>query len=104
MQTLLAEHTFDLALVIGGYNSSNTGHLLEIAEPRVRAFHIKGPECLMTRTTIRHQPVNQKSEVETVVKGSWLPEGEVRVGLTAGASTPDLVIGAVVDRVLELRG
>jgi 4-hydroxy-3-methylbut-2-enyl diphosphate reductase len=99
----LITEPLDLMLVVGGYNSSNTGHLLEIAAPHVRAYHIKGPECLVSPRCIRHKPIDEKNEVESEVPDGWLPDGEIRVGLTAGASTPDLVIGAVVDRVLALR-
>ena len=50
---------------------------------------------------IRHRPVRQYSEVVT---GNWLPSGPVTLGLTAGASTPDSVVGDVLDRILALRG
>lgn len=99
----LIREPLDLVFVIGGYNSSNTGHLLEIASEHIRAFHMKGPECLVSREVIRHKPVGGKREIETVIEGGWLPDGEVRIGLTAGASTPDTAIGAVVERILELR-
>jgi 4-hydroxy-3-methylbut-2-enyl diphosphate reductase len=91
----------DLLVVIGGYNSSNTGHLVEMAEGRVPAFHIEGPGGLLGADRIRHKPAGGKVETETE---GWLPAGPVTIGITAGASTPDVVIGAVVGRILELRG
>jgi 4-hydroxy-3-methylbut-2-enyl diphosphate reductase len=97
----LIQEPLDLLIVIGGYNSSNTGHLLEMAIGRVPAFHIKGAECLVARDEIRHKPAGRRDEV---VSKDWLPDGPLTIGLTAGASTPDVVIGAVVDRVLRLRG
>jgi 4-hydroxy-3-methylbut-2-enyl diphosphate reductase len=97
----LIREPLDLLLVIGGYNSSNTGHLLEMAEGRVPAFHIKGAECLASADRILHKPAGRREEVES---RGWLPSGPATIGLTAGASTPDSVIGAVVDRVLALRG
>jgi 4-hydroxy-3-methylbut-2-en-1-yl diphosphate reductase len=97
---LIAERP-DLLVVIGGYNSSNTGHLVEMAAGRVPAFHIEGPDGLLSVDRIRHKPAGSKAEVETE---GWLPAGPLTVGLTAGASTPDVVIGAVVARILELRG
>jgi 4-hydroxy-3-methylbut-2-enyl diphosphate reductase len=100
----LLREPLDLMLVIGGYNSSNTGHLLEIANEKVTAFHVEGPACLVSREAMRHKPVGRAEEVETTVDGGWLPEGDVTIGLTAGASTPDVVIGEVVARVLALRG
>lgn len=102
---LIAERP-DLLLVIGGYNSSNTGHLVEMAEGRVPAYHIEGPASLVSAERIRHRPVGgaagaSRAEVETP---DWLPRGPLTIGITAGASTPDVVIGAVVERVLALRG
>jgi 4-hydroxy-3-methylbut-2-enyl diphosphate reductase len=97
----LIREPLDLLLVVGGYNSSNTGHLVEMAEGKVPAFHIKGPECLVDERVIRHKPAHGRDEVEA---RGWLPPGPVTIGVTAGASTPDVVIGAVVDRVLALRG
>jgi 4-hydroxy-3-methylbut-2-enyl diphosphate reductase len=97
----LIEERPDLLIVIGGYNSSNTGHLVEMAQGRVPAFHIEGPGGLVSAETIRHKPVGRTGEVET---RGWLPTGPVTIGLTAGASTPDVVIGAVVERILALRG
>ena len=98
----LIQEPLDLLIVIGGYNSSNTGHLAEMAEGKVSAFHIKGPECLVDAQRIRYKPIGQKDEAEAT---GWLPEKpDLRIGLTAGASTPDAVIGSVVERLLALRG
>jgi 4-hydroxy-3-methylbut-2-enyl diphosphate reductase len=92
----------DLLIVIGGYNSSNTGHLAEMAVGRVPAFHVTGREGLLSAALIRHKPVGEAGEAEA---RDWLPtQGPLTIGLTAGASTPDSVVGAVVDRLLELRG
>lgn len=91
----------DLMIVIGGFNSSNTGHLVEICAERVPTFHVEGPEGLVSATTIRHRPVHGGDLVETA---DWLPARAVVVGLTAGASTPDREIGRLIGRLLELRG
>ncbi len=61
----------------------------------------QGPDGLLSREVVRHRPVGGKAPVET---SGWLPQGPVVVGVTAGASTPDVTIGAVVARVLALRG
>jgi 4-hydroxy-3-methylbut-2-enyl diphosphate reductase len=97
----LIREPLDLLLVIGGFNSSNTAHLAELAEGKVPAYHIDGEAGLVSRDVIRHKPVGRK---ETVEARGWLPEGPLTVGVTAGASTPDVTIGAVVTRVLGLRG
>jgi 4-hydroxy-3-methylbut-2-enyl diphosphate reductase len=92
----------ELALVIGGYNSSNTGHLAEICSQHTRCYHIAGAEELLTRERIRHLPPGAK---EAAVAEDWLPHSEILdLGLTAGASTPDREIGAVIRRLLNLLG
>ncbi len=97
---MLGEGGLDLMIVIGGYNSSNTQALARICAERVPAFHIATPEALQAGT-IRHLPVGEKQERDS---GNWLPEGPVSIGLTAGASTPNRVVGEVVGRLLALRG
>lgn len=97
----LVEEKLDLVLVIGGYNSSNTGHLHEIAvERHLTAYHIDGPDCLGPGNVIHHKPVNAKNQVRV---DNWLPDGDQVIGITAGASTPDQVIAGVISKILELR-
>ena len=98
---MLNEGGLDVMVVIGGYNSSNTQALARICAERLPTFHIRGPEGLFG-PSIRHRPVGVHSP--EAVAASWLPEGRVTVGLTAGASTPNNVVGEVVERVLALRG
>src|SRR6266567_1113320 len=86
----------DLMVVIGGYNSSNTQALARICGERLPTFHISGPDGLEGRS-IRHHPVGTHDEV---LVAEWLPAGPVTVGLTAGASTPNNVVGEVVERIL----
>jgi 4-hydroxy-3-methylbut-2-en-1-yl diphosphate reductase len=95
---LLAEHP-DLMLVVGGYNSSNTGHLAEIASEVCPAFHIDRPDCLISPDRIHHLPPFQKQEIETK---DWLPAGPITIGLTAGASTPNRVLGDCIERIIKI--
>ena len=97
---LLDEGPLDLMLVIGGYNSSNTGHLVEIASARVPTYHVESADCLESDEVIRHQPLGRP--LQTWTRG-WLPEGEVTIGITAGASTPNNEIDRVLRRVASLR-
>jgi 4-hydroxy-3-methylbut-2-enyl diphosphate reductase len=91
---LLAEERLDLMVVIGGYNSSNTCNLAHICAEHVPTYHIADPACLVSATAIRHKPVGQPNEIETL---GWLPDsGLLRVGLTSGASTPDNLVERVV--------
>jgi 4-hydroxy-3-methylbut-2-enyl diphosphate reductase len=97
---MLDEGGLDLMVVIGGYNSSNTQALARICADRLPTYHIDSASCL-EGTAIRHRPTGQHGEVRTT---PWLPEGPVRIGLTAGASTPNNVVGDVVARLLAARG
>ncbi len=96
----LLESGIDLMVVIGGYNSSNTNHLAEIAADRVPAFHIQDALCIESGERIRHKPVGEQAEVTA---SRWLPAGPVTIGLTAGASTPNNKIGEVAERILQCR-
>ena len=100
VMAMLAAGNLDVMVVIGGYNSSNTQALAQMCAPRLPTYHIDAPSCI-EEGGIRHRPVRQYSNVLT---GDWLPSGTVTLGLTAGASTPDSVVGDVLDRILALRG
>jgi 4-hydroxy-3-methylbut-2-enyl diphosphate reductase len=99
----LLEEPLDVMLVIGGYNSSNTISLAALCAERVRTFHVEDAACIdPAQGTVRHRDLATATEVETA---GWMPtEGPVRVGLTAGASTPNNKIGEAVARVLLTRG
>jgi 4-hydroxy-3-methylbut-2-enyl diphosphate reductase len=101
VEQLLASEPVDLMVVIGGYNSSNTCNLARICAARVPTYHIAEPDCLVSAAEIRHRPVGHAvpgAPAETTTRG-WLPDGPISVGLTAGASTPNNIIGDVVGRL-----
>jgi 4-hydroxy-3-methylbut-2-enyl diphosphate reductase len=101
----LLEHTLDVAIIVGGYNSSNTNNLAIIAAERVpRSYHIASGDCIQGEVILHKPagtPLNAREEVE---EHNWLPDGPVRIGLTAGASTPNSQIGLAIGRILEARG
>lgn len=97
----LGRKGLDLILVVGGFNSSNTSHLIEIAASYTRAYHIEDAADLISAKEIRHKPWN-KAEPE--VAHGWLPAKPLRVGITGGASTPNRSVGQVIERLLELSG
>jgi 4-hydroxy-3-methylbut-2-enyl diphosphate reductase len=102
LETLLAGTPLDLLVVIGGYNSSNTTHLLEIGLAKgVPTFHVSESRCLVDADTLRHQPLHARAEV---LASEWLPPGRATIGITSGASTPNAEIERVVRRIAELRG
>lgn len=88
----------DLLIVVGGYNSSNTTHLVEIGEKKMPTFFIRDHHRLLSPERIRHFDIHQKCEVETE---GWLPEGFAEIGLTAGASCPSILIEQVVQRLFS---
>jgi 4-hydroxy-3-methylbut-2-enyl diphosphate reductase len=95
----LVDEPLDLMVVIGGYNSSNTTHLQEIAVSRgIRSFHIDTPERIGPGNRIEHMPLGGELEIEL----PFLPAGPIRVGITSGASTPDRVVEDVIERLIEL--
>jgi len=98
---LLDSQPLTLTVVIGGYNSSNTCNLARICAERVPTYHIAGTSALLSGTQIRHRPIGAPStaEVAEVVTAGWLPPGPVIVGLTAGASTPNNIVGQVIERL-----
>ena len=91
----------DVMLVIGGYNSSNTTHLAEMCAPQFPTYHIADSECLESADLLRHKPIDSSEEVEA---RNWLPEGPVKIGITSGASTPDVKVDESIERVLSFRG
>jgi 4-hydroxy-3-methylbut-2-enyl diphosphate reductase len=99
---LLADQSVDLMLVIGGYNSSNTANLARICAAARPTFHIADPDCLVSADAIRHRPVGSKAETTTA---GWLPKtGDLSVGLTSGASTPDNLVGQAIVKLAEFCG
>ena len=104
---LLDEYRLDLMLVVGGYNSSNTCNLARICADRVRTYHIADPGCLVSLDEIRHRPIGAPSTTagrEEVTRGWLAPSGPLAIGLTAGASTPNNIVGQVIRRVEGLTG
>ena len=88
-------------VVIGGYNSSNTQALARMCAPRVTTYYIDSPQCVERR---RASAIARSARTRKRWPPGWLPAGDVRIGITAGASTPDSVVGETIERILALRG
>ncbi len=99
----LLEEPLDVLLVVGGYNSSNTTHLVEIGEKELPTFFIRSSECLVSLAEIVHYDIHRKEEVDAD-PGPLGREGAVLVGITAGASCPNNLIEDTILKVFELRG
>lgn len=98
----LLKEPLDVMLVVGGYNSSNTLSLAAICAKTVTTYHVEDASCLdVEKGAIRHRPAGAHEEIETA---GWLPGTSIRVGITAGASTPNNKIGEAVARVFATRG
>jgi 4-hydroxy-3-methylbut-2-enyl diphosphate reductase len=96
----LVEEKLDLMLVIGGFNSSNTTHLQEIAiDKALPSYHIDSAERILPGNRIEHKPLGG----DLVVAQNWLPDGNIVVGVTSGASTPDKVVEDAIDRILAIK-
>lgn len=95
------EYKLDFILVIGGWDSSNTGHLLEIPiHAGLRAFHINKAECISADNTITHRTVNGEIITEPFILDM---NKEVIMGVTSGASTPDAAIQDSLSNIFLLK-
>tara|TARA_Y100001970_G_C14256021_1_gene875450 strand:- start:4665 stop:5876 length:1212 start_codon:yes stop_codon:yes gene_type:complete len=96
----LVDEPLDMLVVIGGYNSSNTTHLQEIAISKgIRSFHIDTPERIIVETnTITHKPL----EKDFVTERDFIPGGKINIGITSGASTPDRVVEHVINKLVDI--
>lgn len=88
-------------IVVGGYNSSNTAHLVEIGERACPAYFVRDHRCLESADVIRHFSLEERQEITST---GWLPGGDCEVGVTAGASCPNNLIEDVIRRVFEVAG
>jgi len=100
----LLEEPLTAMIVIGGFNSSNTISLAALCDERVPTYHIEDASGIDPEAgTVHFRRAGVKHVEDTVT--DWLPaEGPVRIGLTAGASTPNNKIGETVARILATRG
>jgi 4-hydroxy-3-methylbut-2-en-1-yl diphosphate reductase len=89
---------------VGGFNSSNTISLAALCAETLPTYHVEDAEAIDPDTRSLHYRVAGVKHVEADIV-DWLPpDGDVRVGITAGASTPNNKIGAAVVRIFATRG
>jgi 4-hydroxy-3-methylbut-2-enyl diphosphate reductase len=99
----LLQQPLDILLVVGGYNSSNTTHLVEIGEQQLPTFFIRTAECLTSLEQIVHFDLHLKAE-KTSYSGKLASQEPITIGITAGASCPNNLIEDALLRVFALRG
>ena len=100
----MLDRPMDILLVVGGYNSSNTTHLVEIGERQLPTFFIRDAECLHSFQEIVHFDLHKSEEVTSTYTESLLGDGPITIGVTAGASCPNNLIEATIIQAFELRG
>ncbi|HVU53446.1 MAG TPA: 4-hydroxy-3-methylbut-2-enyl diphosphate reductase [Puia sp.] len=87
----------DMAIVVGGYNSSNTSHLVELCEEKLPTYFISSEEKIVSPEEILHYDFHNKKEIKTT---SWLPaQRPARILISSGASCPDALVEAVIDKL-----
>jgi 4-hydroxy-3-methylbut-2-en-1-yl diphosphate reductase len=108
--TGLLETNADLAIVVGGYNSSNTSHLVELCEEKMPTYFIRSGENIVSSDEISHYNFHEKKELTT---RNWLPDpaasqplthNPAKILLTSGASCPDILVEAVIRRLAAFYG
>ncbi len=93
----LLKEKADFAIVVGGYNSSNTSHIVELCEEKIPTYFISSEEKILNDKSILHFDLKHHDEIETA---NYLPSNEVvDIILTSGASCPDAVVEAVLRKV-----
>lgn len=93
----LLKETADFAIVVGGYNSSNTSHIVELCEEKLSTYFISSEEKILNSKSIKHFSIHQHKEIETE---NFLPlKDVVDIILTSGASCPDAVVESVLRKI-----
>lgn len=91
-----------LAIVVGGYNSSNTSHLVELCEEKLPTYFITDASKIVSPQAIKHFDLHTGNEIETV---NYLPEeSPVKISITSGASCPDAVVEKVIEKIAGFFG
>lgn len=94
----LLETDADLAIVVGGYNSSNTSHIVELCERKFDTYFINSDNEIRSKTEIHHFNYHSK---QRVLSGTFIPaKNVVKIVLTSGASCPDTIVDNVLIKVL----
>ncbi len=95
--TAMLETTADLAIIVGGYNSSNTTHLVELCEDKLPTYFINSEKKILSSTEIMHFNFHDREEYVTK---DFLPSGRVpRILISSGASCPDSLVETVIRKI-----
>lgn len=95
----MLDNDADLAIVVGGYNSSNTSHLVELCEQKLPTYFISSEEKILSAKNIRHYNIHTRGEIST---SNFLPQKPiVKILLTSGASCPDALIEGIINKLVQ---
>lgn len=101
MVDIAKENNLDFILVVGGWDSSNTAHLLEIPDNAgIRSFHINRAECIGADNTITHRTQSGEIVTEQFIQDL---DKEIVMGVTSGASTPDKAVQDSLSQIFLLK-
>ena len=97
----LMEHDADFAIVVGGYNSSNTTHLVELLEQKFSCYFIQSEEAILSKESLISYDIHEKKE-KTIQ--DYFPQNKekIKIILTSGASCPDSVVDAVIQKLIRI--
>jgi 4-hydroxy-3-methylbut-2-enyl diphosphate reductase len=98
----MLEEKADVAIVIGGYNSSNTSHLVELCEEKLPTYFIRDEHCLISNRSISHFILHEHKEVETT--DYLLEKTPLKIMITSGASCPDALVERVMEKLCFITG
>src|SRR5450631_3079344 len=87
----------DLAIVAGGYNSSNTSHLVELCEQELPTYFVEGPEKLISGEEILHYDLRRHEEIR--YRGYLPDKNPLRILITSGASCPDAIVESIINKL-----
>lgn len=96
----LLKEPADISIIVGGYNSSNTSHLVELTETELPTFFINGSDKIISKNEILHFDLHKKEEITSY---DFLPEKQpVKILLSSGASCPDAIVEKVINKLAAL--
>lgn len=97
----LMEKEADLAIVVGGYNSSNTTHLVELLEQKFKTYFIRSCDEIKSINEIEHYDIHLKN---VILENEFLPGhiDPLKIIVTSGASCPDSIVDRVLQKILDL--
>jgi 4-hydroxy-3-methylbut-2-enyl diphosphate reductase len=95
----LMKENSDIAIVIGGYNSSNTSHLVELLENKFTTYFISDADKIINRNLINSYNIHSHKEI---IKENYIPiKDQITIAITSGASCPDAVVDEVLVKLLS---